>query len=280
MDFTEYYAPDGTVFKFDRMKDRFLVSETGFGMPSIKLIEQRSPMQHGKTIFDYRLEPRVIQLIFRENACSRDEYWDNRANILSIIKPSKPVAGWIDLGTLRKIMPDGSSRDIDVIVEQGPEFRAREPGRWEEWLIHEVIRFIAPDPIFYNPAEYVSASASSFSITYAGTWKEYPRISILGPLQDPVLTNTATGEKIDLSGYHVAAGESIVISLVTGRKTITSSIAGDIISYLSLDSDLTTFHLGCAPECAGGVNPITVGGSGATGATLISFTYYNRYIGI
>jgi hypothetical protein len=298
IEFTEYHSPDGEVYHFDAM-DRFLISEAGFGMPDLKFIEQRAPMQHGKSIFDYRLEPRIIQLIFRENGCSRDEMWDNRANILNIIKPDRQSPGVFDLGVLRKILPDGSIRDIDVLVQQGPEFRARVAGRWDEWAIHEIVRFIAPNPIFYDPTVYTLTFDTSggspvwpftwpftwgftiaASVVYDGTWREYPTITLTGPLEGLVIENASTNEHIDLSSYNIAAGETVTISLVYGNKTIVSSIAGNIISYMDTDSDLSTFHFGCIPECAGGINTINISGSLTTAATEIEFTYKKRHIGL
>lgn len=289
-EFTEYHSPDGQVFRFDQ-QSRFLISETGLGMPGVKYIEQVGPMQHGKTIYDYRLEPRVVQMVFRENSCGRDAYWDNRANILNYLRPNRQTLDAFALGHLLKILPDGTKRQIDVTIEQGPEFRAREPGKWDEWSIHEAIRFIAPDPTFYDPTQIsdqkfhgaAPADYHAWSITYPGTWLSYPTIVLKGPMQDPIITNTTTGEKIDFNsiGYHIAAGRTVTINLQFGYKTITDDLGANLMAYVSTDSDVATFHLAAAPEAAGGVNAFTLttnGGEDANSYRTIS--YYKRYIGI
>jgi hypothetical protein len=256
-------------------------------MPPLKHIDQTGPFQHGKTIYDYRLEPRIIQLVFRENAQNRQGYWDVRANILNFLRINRQSTTGFNLGTLRKITPNGAKRDINVIVEQGPEFRAREVGRWDEWSILETVRFIAPDPTFYDPA-VVSAThvagggaIADFAITYPGTWLAYPSIVVTGPIDDLVITNVETGEVLDLTGYILAAGRTITFDLTFGQKTVTESVAGNIIGFLTDDSDLTTFHLATDPEVAGGLNTIEVAGSAINnGVTSVQFDYYTRYIGI
>ena len=66
-EFTQYTAPDGEVYRFN-IHDQFVLSETGMGMPIVRPISQSGPLQHGETIYDYRLEPRTIQLIMRRRA--------------------------------------------------------------------------------------------------------------------------------------------------------------------------------------------------------------------
>jgi len=287
IELTSYHSPDGQIFRFDST-DRFLISEAGNGMPPIKYIEARGPFQHGKTLYDYRLDARTIQIVFRENACSRSAYWANRANVLNILRPNRQLVDTFALGHLLKVLPDGSQRQIDVIIDAGPDFRAREPGKWDEWSVHESLKFIAPDPTFYDPTQIVNtvyhsshALFHAWTINYTGTWLSYPYIVLLGPLEDPILTNVTTGEKIDLTGYHIAAGETVTLDLQFGYKQITSSVSGNIMAYVSSDSDIATFHLAADPEAAGGVNSFTLTeNGGATNATYRSIQYYTRYIGI
>lgn len=307
IEFTEYHSPDGQVLKFDDLY-RFLVSDTGYGMPGINYISQQGPYQHGNTIYDYRLQPRVIQLLFRENACSREEYWNKRANVLNILRPNRQVSGEFNLGTLRKILPDTSKRDINVLVEEGPAFAARDPSKWDEWSYQETLRFIAPDPTFYDPDMITTApwqpSSSdqlvlpvtfddssivftavggfgAIEVNYVGTWLTYPTIYISGPFQDPIITNYATGEKIDMTGYHVALGDTVTINLQFGYKTITNIAGTNLIGYVSTDSDLATFHIAPDPESPSGYNNIVFEGSGfVVGETLLRLSYYTRYIAI
>lgn len=150
LEFTQYIAPDGAIYHFET-SDKFLMTETGLGMPPIDYITQRGPFQHGETVLDYRLRPRVVQLVHRRNTCSRDEYWEARADILNLLRPNRSAYGSISTGVLRKILADGTQRDLNVMIEQGPEFAPRSLEQWDEYGIYETLRFIAHDPIFYDP---------------------------------------------------------------------------------------------------------------------------------
>lgn len=305
LDFTEYYAPDGTKFRF-HSSWRTLFTEEGYGMPGIDYITQQNPFQHGNTIYDYRLQPRVIQMVFRESACSRAEYFERRAWLLNVLRPNRQGFGQFNLGTLRKILPNNTKRDLKVFIESGPMFAARDLTKWDEFSYTETLRFIAPDPVFFNPIVRVSSGIFSASgqlilpvtfdnehiifnddsggtgmdIFYVGTWKSFPTITITGPINDPIITNASTGESIELD-YNVASGETIVINLEPGYKTITSSISGNLYNNLLPSSDMATFALEPEPTAPNGLNSISMTGTGLTnGLTTISLQYYERYIGL
>ena len=305
-EFTEYRSYDGAVYHFDT-GDKFLVSETGEGMPPIGYITQRGPFQHGETVFDYRLEPRIIQLIHRRNACSRQEYWENRATLLDMLRPNRHATGAFATGALYKTLTDGSQRAIDVMIEQGPMFQPSDPKKWDEWSITETLRFIAHDPTWFDPdinteiwvlnPDTVNQLLFPFTfdgtdmafrqytmsddhiITYTGTWLSYPNIVITGPLIRPRIQNLSTDELIDLD-YTVESGEVVTIDLSYGNKSVESDIHDNITGAVQSTSDLATFHIAPAPEVADGANTINVAGGGATGTTDVRLTYYTRYIGI
>lgn len=317
IEFTEYYSPDGQVLKFNTLT-RALISEAGFGMPPIDYIDQRGPLQHGKTVYDYRLQPRLIQIVFRENGCSRQEYWDIRANILNLLRPNRQLACEFGLGTLRKIYPDKTRRDIRVVIDQGPEFVARQANKWDEFSITETLRFIAPDPTFYDPVPILvnvnfgvapeepggadlkfpvyftsdnlifggfsgggGSGMYSINTTYTGTWPTYPSFTLTGPLNDVVITNSTTGEVLSLVDYAIDYGETVTINLEYGGKSIVSDIKGSLLRYLASYSDFATFHIEPAPKAPDGVNSISLLCSYADeNRSTAQMSYYTRYIGI
>lgn len=302
IEFTEYHTPDGLIYKFDT-QDRFLLTEEGLGMPPIEYITQTGPFQHGESTLDYRLKPRVIQLLHRENSCSREDYWDNRANWLNMLRPNRSATGVYRLGKLRKYLPDGTVRDIDVRLAEGPIFSPRSLDQWDEYGITETLRFVAPDPTFYDPtaSEHVWELTvgehlifpitfpikfgslvidTDIAIVYSGTWITYPTITIDGPMEGPIISNLTTGETIHLA-YNVATGETITIDLGFGNKTVTSSTGANLIGSVTSDSDLATFHVAPAPEASGGINTVNVIGIGAViGVSAVTMCFYTRYIGI
>src|SRR3990167_9916197 len=101
-------------------------------MPQIEYITQRGPYQHGVTVQDYFLQPRVIQMLIRQQYCSRIKLWAGRSNILNHLRPNRQSPGQLNTGKLRKYLPDGSIRDLDVLIQEGPRFEARNL-KWDEW---------------------------------------------------------------------------------------------------------------------------------------------------
>lgn len=119
---------------------------------------------------------------------------------------------------------------------------------------------------------------------------EYPIITINGALENPVIENTTTGERIPLNangGLTVASGESVTIDLNYGQKTIIDSSGNSVDQYLDTDNDLATFHLAYAgeekPDGSGfydGTNVIKVTATNASANSSIVISYYERFIGV
>ena len=289
------------VYSFHDNGERALMSFTGWGMPAIDYVTQKGPYQHGLTVLDYRLQPRVIQMTHRRTGGCRDDYWDHRLSFINALRPNRGVGGCLHRARLRKVFEDGSKRDLYVMIEKGPMFEPR--GRdWDEWSIMETIRFIAHDPIIFNPtqqnATWTLAASNELvfpitfpiffggsilndilNVTYNGTWMTYPVITILGPLNGARIINNSTDEQIELN-FDVQAGKTITIDLNYGAKTVVNQDGTSYIGSVSSDSDLATFHIAPAPEVAGGVNELVVEGASADANTAVSITWNDKYIGI
>lgn len=301
-EFTLYISPDGKEYHFNTQQDKFMYPVTGFGMAPIEYLTQRSPFQHGETLLNYFLQPRVIQLVHRRNTHGRDAFWDIRADIINHLRPNRQSANSLNTGVLRKIYPSGEIRDISVLIQAGPAFDPRQ-GQWDEWSFQDTIRFIAFDPTFFDPSEIENTWAAtaieelSFpiafpiafdsgdmretkTILYTGTWLSYPTFEITGPITGPLISNLSTGESIQVN-YIVSAGETVTISLGYGNKTVVNDDGDNLIGSLSVDSDIATFHLAPDPEASGGENQIRISGSDVQyGTTQVVMTYKTRYIGI
>ena len=324
----DYYIPpdcpvedDGTIaadnldliYQFNDREDKWLLSFTGMGMPPIEYIRQQGPLQHGETYLDFRLRARIVQFVHRHNGrCSRQNYWNNRGTILNFLRPNRQGVDSFGLGRLRKILPNGDMRDVGAIVQQGPAFMPRNPGVWDEWSFTETIRFVCPDPTFFDPAQetvtwtvdvvdgllfYDAATApdhlvfpdtalfasgalsGSASVTYTGTWLTYPTITFTGPVTNPIIENATLGVRIALD-YTLVAGEVITVTTAYGNKTIENAAGTNLIGTLTDDSDLD-FYIAPAPTAPGGVNVFNAwGGEAILGASEIAMTYHTRYIGI
>lgn len=260
----------------------------GWGLPPIDYITQRGPFQHGVSVRDLRLQPRMIQLLIDQNFCSRDDYWAGRGALLDQIRPNRPVPFGIEPGQLRRVLSDGSIRDLDVFIQQGPQF-GREIDQWKEWGFSEVLRFVAFNPVVYDPALKTQSNWTipngavndTQGIDYLGTWEEYPTLIITGPLNNPRIESTTAGNLVIELTYNIPAagpGNIVTITLTYGQKTVVDEAGTNLIGTVTTASDLACFHL--VPQLAN-VNGINLQGSAAVaGVTDFEVQWRNRYIGI
>jgi hypothetical protein len=302
VEFDVYETPDGIEYSLDDWGRTFLMSRSGEGMSPIEYRTFRGPFQHGETVQDYVLRPRLIQYIVRLQTRNRDKYWTERARILDVFRPNRQNVNEFLPGKLKKFLEDGTQRALDVYLEQGLDFKS-DSNQWDDFGSTEAVRFVAYNPVYYNPAQstlqFTLGALSNLvfpitfpiqfggsiingltSITYLGTWVEYPVIVITGPIAAPTIDNLTTGETLSLA-YNIPAGRVVTIDLTYGHKTIVDDLGTNLVGALSTSSDLATWHIAPDPEAPGGVNQIQVMGSGATpGVTNITLLYFDRYVGL
>lgn len=302
LEYLDYIAPDGSVYPLHvpAAIGRWVISSSGFGMPPIEYSTTAGPAQHGETVRDYRLTPRTIQLLIRQNFCGRPEYWGGRADLLDAIRPNRQLLPTSTIpGTLRQTLPNGSRRSISVFIQEGPRFEPDSVGVWDSWSFQEVLRFTAYNPVWYDPAIKSATFAPSLTdlvfpitfpitfgaldttqnVAYAGTWPEFPTFELTGPMTAPLIENLTTGEFIHLA-YDVPAGDMVTIALTYGTKTVTDSNSANLVGTVTTDSDLANFHLAPDPEAMGGVNIIRISGGSVSAASGAVMRWYTRYIGI
>ena len=268
----------------------FWLDADGLGMAPVKRLTQKGPMQDGVTDLGYRLDPRHVTLQIAAVATDEASYYTARENLLSLFTPSvSPLK-------LLFTAPTNRSRQLDCFFNSNftMPFKSR-----VGYTQIEAIELYAPDPTWYDPTLVsvpfgttgggtgmpfpllipitFGASASlnqTVAVTNAGNYRTYPKVILYGPITNPVITNTTTGEKLDFTGYTIGSGNTWTIDCRYGYKTVTDQAAVNQIAKLSLTSDLSTFHLNA------GVNSITVTGSAVGGATQCSVQFYSRYTGI
>lgn len=191
--------------------------------------------------------------------------------------------------TLRRVLSDGSVRDLCVHIDKGPEFTGPRKG-WDEYSLQEVLRFWAPNPIIYDPTEQDGPTYTmdpgatgvvneTQALIYPGTWEEHPTFVLTGPMNNPVIRNEGTDEFIELD-YNIVNGRVVTITLTPGDQIIEDDLGVNLIGVVTPESNLASFHLAPDPEVADGENDITIIATGTTATTDFAITYYNRYIGI
>lgn len=275
-----------------------LLTYGGLGAASTQFITRRGYKQNGSTEIDYLLQPRTITIeLWRSPACDRQTYWDNRKALHDFLRPNRNGPLTFTLRT-----PNGDLRSIIVRADPGLTFPGSNNNN--NWNLQEQMDFIAFNPLFFNAAQSVTTLSSttqnqlvfpitfpiSFgtsdmflttgAITYLGTWKSYPIITLTGPYTRAVITNVQGGVALFMS-VAIAVGEQRIIDLTPGAQSITDANGVNKFSDLGAGSNLIDFALLPDPEVAGGIQTITIQLVGAAnGVSSASLNYYERYFAL
>lgn len=198
-------------------------------------------------------------------------------------------------------------RDVDVLIQRGPQF----PDDKREWRTSysEVLRFVAYDPLIYNPLEqqlvvlldeeanlifYESPNYTDRavfpiwfsgddvfqqeSLTYVGTWRSRPRIVVTGPFTYFEVENTSTGDEIAML-YTAAVGETVTVDLAALRAY--SSTGASLTYAITEDSDEISFGLYPDPTVQDGINVMAIYlVNGLINVSTVTLYWNARYIGI
>ncbi|HOW77922.1 MAG TPA: phage tail family protein [Verrucomicrobiota bacterium] len=241
----------------------------GLGRAPLAHQLQQGPYQDGASRLGGKLQARVITIGIAQVAASETAAWTAWDNLLKVLQDYDGSA------TLRVTRSDASYRDLTVYYEAGLGMPLEAANTHKLW--RHALQLVAFDPLFTGDLVTVSLNVNATTnITYAGTHESLPLIYIVGPAVAVNVTSNTTSEKVALSGLSIADGEVVIIDCRYGYKTVTSDINGNLIAYLTSDSDLATFHLAANPEVDGGVNVITTTVVGAI--TSLSLKYYPRYL--
>lgn len=275
----------------------WLVEQDGLGMAELHRLNERGPLQHGDSDLGYRLDPRFVTLVVGVLAETPGEVWDLRKQLLDCFRPG---AGAL---ILKCTLENGDVRQLDGFYYSGLTM----PTSDREGAIYQKAGMVvkAPDPTLYDPSAHsevfelgggtdvlevpmevpmvVGASTidAAKSIYYAGTAESLPfLIRITGPIDDCVITNETTGEKLDFTGAAIDPGDYYDIDLRYGYKQVVDSTGASKLAELTTDSDLATWHFAPEPEAPDGLNNIRVQGSNVDPSTRIAISFFDRYIGV
>lgn len=107
--------------------------------------------------------------------------------------------------------------------------------------------------------------AASASVTYGGTFANWPRIEMMGPLTLTSVENATVAARLVFAPtpLAIAAGETVTIQLYPTRFGVTSSTRGLLRAVLSGASDTAGWRM------RPGANQIVVYGTGSTAATVV-----------
>lgn len=275
-----------------------LLAYGNLGAAPTQFITRRGYRQNGSTEIDFLLQPRTISVeLWHSPACDRQTWWDVRKELHDFLRPNRNGPMTFTLQT-----PNGNERSIVVRADPGLTFPSQQNNN--NWNVQEGMDFICFDPTFFNASQTVTVLSSTTqtqlifpitfpitfgtsdeflttgSITYAGTWKTYPTITLTGPYTRANIQQVTMGINIALS-VAIAAGETRIIDLTPGAQSIVDGSGNNKFSDLGAGSDLVDFAIYPDPEVAGGIQEITVqlvdGVAGVSGASI---SYFERYFGL
>lgn len=275
-----------------------LLAYGNLGASPTQFITRRGYRQNGATEVDFLLQPRTITVeLWHSPACDRQTYWDTRQELHNFLRPNRNGPLTFTLQT-----PDGEERSITVRADPGLVFPSQNNNN--NWNIQEQMDFVAYDPTFFDSAQTVMALSSitqtqlifpitfpitfgtsdvfltTGTITYLGTWKTYPLITLTGPYTRANIQHVGLGINISLSTA-ILQGETRIIDLTPGAQSIVDGSGVNKFSDLGTGSDLVDFAIYPDPEVAGGLQTITAQlVDGVAGISTASIAYYDRYFGL
>ena len=275
-----------------------LIAYGSLGASPTQFITRRGYKQNSVTEIDYLLQPRTISAeLWHAPSCDRQTYWQVRQDLHNFLRPNRNGPMIFTLQT-----PNGSERSIIVRADPGLTFPSQTNNN--NWNIQESLDFIANDPTFFDAVQTVTALSSSTqtqlifpitfpitfgtsdqflttgNITYPGTWKSYPIITLTGPYTRANIQHVQLGINISLS-VAIAAGESRIIDLTPGSQSITDGNGNNKFSDLGAGSDLVDFAIAPDPEVAGGIQEITVQlVNGTAGVSTATIAFFNRFFAL
>jgi hypothetical protein len=279
------------------------------GMPSQRRLWQRAPSQDGRTELGVIWEPRFLNLSWRIIGLTLEDFWALRQEVQEVFvaRRAEPVVLTFQLA-------GGLTRSLDVFLDGELSWGREHTNTTVSGV------FVAPDWRLYEPTTNTvtystgggglpipftipvpigasSLRAATGTILYANGSRlaapEFPVIVLTGPMRNPVIRNTTTGESIALTdngGLVLGVGEIVTVDLSglprRDSKTIRNQDGEDVSQYLTTASDFNSFHLAPAGErlfdgtIATGDNTIIVTADGLTALSSVSLRYYNRYAGV
>lgn len=267
-----------------------------FGAPPTDYQTRRGYKQDGATEVGFTLSPRTISLnLYRVGTCDRQAYWDNRLAIHEFLRPNRngPI-------TLTLCTPNGDLRSLIIRAEPG---FVLPPINTNNWDIQEDLDFIAFDPIWFaTDATVLSLTAetqvqlifpitfpitfgtsdrwlTTGAITYEGTWRSYPTITLTGPYTRVQIKNVTTGVVINLNTA-IIAGETRIITLTPGAQSIVDGNGVNKFAELGPGSDLINFNIRPDPEVPDGIQTITAQFINGTIDSTMTLTYNERFFAL
>ncbi len=274
-------AADGTIFPLSEYGARV----TGLGNVPVEYATVRGYGQDGVSVANYHLQPRTLTLNFEMHGLGRGELLTLRRRLLEALSPAGGAL------TYRRVLPDGSRRDITCWVDASLSVEDHFGGTSAQ----VGLALFCPDPTFYDPkehgADFVTVVADAFvtpfyapdefwssggttlglTVENPGNWRAYPVIELHGDYQRAALHNVTTDALLIL-GVAATAADTVIVDFRPGERMVTRN--GEAALDEVESGDMVNWYL------APGENVLRVLGGGFTASTRAHLTFHPRYLGV
>jgi hypothetical protein len=276
-------VPDGaaTVHTIAGATQAHHVELTALGTPPVQRWLYRHHQADGGVDQGFRLEPRRLawELFVQDEV---ETAFD--AKLQALYRLFKPYEEALKIKVTRS---GGAVRQLDCFV-QGPVELAQSNQLGFSGIVK--VPLVAPDPLWYAPTQKfatttIPTSGATFNVGTQGNYETWPVITVTGPVADLVLTTSMVNvyrsvtAVIDLTGVSIAAGDTRVIDLRPGKKTVVDSAGANKLSEM-VNQSWVNFRLWPAPFKASGTNTISYTWSSRSTGAFVQFGYYDRYVSL
>lgn len=256
-------TPLGTLsFNPDPNEGLYLTDVAGLDGASLRASSQNLPQRDGAYVFDaprgarYPVLSGEIRVL--STLAARLTAMEQLTQYTDSIRRSDGTLRWTPTGLTER---GCTVRLLDAITITG-----------QGVLKTFQVPLIAADSKAYSTTQSSAnrTGTGTLSITPGGTADTYPVIQIHGPITNPVVTNTLTGELLDFTGTTIGSTTTYVIDCK--NETIANLSGTNEIANL-VPSTSVFFPLYCSAA-----NSLSLAGSGTSGATTLTVSYYTAYV--
>jgi phage-related protein len=275
--------PDGAVTPLsDQGSARVSYELGGRFMPPVSFIEDDVPRQDGARLREVRVAPREVVVPIAVVGADQTEV---RTTLRSLMRAFNPKRG---NGKLRVTAPDGTVRDLTCRYSQGLEIEEKFE-KFVGWQ-RAVVVLRAVDPYWYDTAAtsttYTVETPEPFfpifplklnsdtvlgtqTIDNTGDVEAFPVWTVHGPCTSITLSNSTTGQTIDLP-VALTAAQTVTIDTRPFRKTVSRDDGTNLYGSLSTSSSLWVLPVG--------LSTIVAELPGATVDSYVTLTYSRRWL--
>lgn len=278
----EYINSRGESILFGNARPFLLSHIDGMGGVAADLHKTRSPFQDGSSVSRVQIPDRLITMQGTVMAGSQSELYELRRHVSRVLNPK--------LGGRLVYTNDYRSYGAEAIAEDGPTWGTRYgnnqlftislvcplPFLLDQYEQSEVITTWLGGMRFALalPTRFAMRGPKRINIINSGDVETPVRIEFRGPATNPIITNQATGEYIQVNRI-LTHSDTLVITTDFGNKRV-EIVADDggrtnVLNWIALGSSFW--------QLEPGDNIVAYSSDDEIESATVSLSYRNRYLG-